>query len=129
MLTIAWMSDSSGVAGVLPRRAQVSDRLERCGLVSSRPEVLQAMGFERAYTCDTRCTPSDLAVDAARAALSDAGVQPREIDVLVWASARPESHVTAGMTANTTHATRCYRDSPTRQRGCRTRSISRTTPR
>jgi 3-oxoacyl-[acyl-carrier-protein] synthase-3 len=59
------------------------------------------MGFERAYLCDTSCTPRDLAVDAASAALSDAGVQPREIDVLVWASARPESHVTAGMTANT----------------------------
>jgi 3-oxoacyl-[acyl-carrier-protein] synthase III len=59
------------------------------------------MGFERAYTCDTSCTPADLAVDAARAALSDAGVQAREIDVLIWASARPESHVTAGMTANT----------------------------
>jgi 3-oxoacyl-[acyl-carrier-protein] synthase III len=70
-------------------------------LVHSRPEVLEAMGFERVYVCDRHCTPGDLAVDAARAALSDAGVQSREIDVLVWASARPESHVTAGMTATT----------------------------
>ena len=70
------------------------------GLLHSRPEALSAMGFERAYLCDANCTPDDLAVDAARAALSDAGVLPREIDVLVCASARPESHVKASSIAD-----------------------------
>jgi 3-oxoacyl-[acyl-carrier-protein] synthase-3 len=36
---------------------------------------------------------ADMAVDAARGAMSDAGVQPHEIDVVVWASARPENQV------------------------------------
>jgi 3-oxoacyl-[acyl-carrier-protein] synthase III len=53
------------------------------------------MGFERAFLCDSNCTAEDLAIDAASAALSDAAVQPREIDAVVWASARPESHVAA----------------------------------
>ena len=60
---------------------------------SSRPRRKFLTGFERAHICDARNPPEDLALDAARAALSDAGLQPSEVDVLVWASARPESHV------------------------------------
>lgn len=67
------------------------------GLVHSRPDALLAMGFERAYLCDKSCTAEDLAIEAASRALSDAGVQPRDIDVVVWASARPEGHVTASV--------------------------------
>ncbi len=83
----------SGVAGVLPPRHHDLAELAAAGLLTSPPQALHAFGFERAYICDERCRPDDMAIDAAQAALSDAGLQPHQVDVLVWASARPESHI------------------------------------
>ena len=90
---------------MLPRRQHSLTELEGRGLLSSPTESLAAFGFERAYLCDRDCTLDDMALDAARAALSDAGLQPYQIDVLVWAGARPESHV-----RNTESAERVDRD-------------------
>jgi 3-oxoacyl-[acyl-carrier-protein] synthase-3 len=83
----------SGVAGVLPPRQHSLGELAAAGLLSSTPQALNALGFERARICDARYLPEDLVLDAAGMALSEAGLQPREVDLLVWASARPESHV------------------------------------
>ena len=85
----------SGVAGVLPARRCDLAELAAAGLLSSSMSALSAFGFERAHMCDANCEPGELALDAARAAMSDAGLQPHEVDLLVWASARPESHVRA----------------------------------
>ena len=86
----------SGVAGVLaPRRRDLSE-LAASGLLTSSPEALTAFGFERAHICDPDYLPEEMALDAARAALGDAGLQPHEVDVVVWASARPEGHVRTG---------------------------------
>ena len=87
----------SGVAGVLaPRRRDLSE-LAASGLLTSSPEALTAFGFERAHICDPDYLPEEMALDAARAALGDAGLQPHEVDVVVWASARPEGHVPDGL--------------------------------
>jgi 3-oxoacyl-[acyl-carrier-protein] synthase III len=94
----------SGVAGVLPRRQSDLTELAAAGLLSSSPQALAAFGFERAHISDANCQPDDMALDAARAAMSDAGLQPHEIDVLVWASARVESHVCAATNATNTDA-------------------------
>jgi 3-oxoacyl-[acyl-carrier-protein] synthase III len=83
----------SGVAAVLPPRQQDIEELAAAGLLTSSPQALSAFGFERAHICDRSCSPEDMALDVARAALSDAGLQPYEVDFLVWAGARPESHV------------------------------------
>ena len=83
----------SGVAGVLARRRRDLTELAGAGLLSSPPQALAAFGFEHAHVCDASCRPGEMALDAARSAMSDAGLQPHEIDVLVWASARPESHL------------------------------------
>ena len=92
----------SGVAGILPRRQYDLGELAGAGLLSSSPEALAAFGFERAHLCDETCQPGEMALDAARTAMSDAGLQSHEVDVLVWASARSESHVcTASRAANT----------------------------
>jgi len=88
----------SGVAGVLPVRQWDLTELAAAGLLSSSADALAAFGFERAYICDATCQPREMALDAARAAMSDAGLQPHEVDLLVWASARPESQVCAGAT-------------------------------
>ena len=76
----------SGVAGILPRRQHDLSELAAAGLLSSSPEALAAFGFERAHLCDETCQPGEMALDAARAAMSDAGLQSHEVDVLVWAS-------------------------------------------
>ncbi len=83
----------SGVAGVLPPRQHDLETLAAAGLLKSSPEALSAFGFERAHICDGDYPLEDMALDAARAALSDACLQPSDVDVLVWASGRPESHV------------------------------------
>jgi 3-oxoacyl-[acyl-carrier-protein] synthase-3 len=83
----------SGVAGVLPPRQHDLEELAAAGLLRSSPQALSAFGFERAHVCDGTYRLEDMALDAARAALSDAGVEPRDVDVLIWASARPENHI------------------------------------
>jgi 3-oxoacyl-[acyl-carrier-protein] synthase-3 len=83
----------SGVAGVLPPRQHDLQELAAAGLLRSSPKALSAFGFERAHICDRNYPLEDMALDAARTALSDARLEPRDVDVLVWASARPESHV------------------------------------
>lgn len=83
----------SGVAGVLPPRHRSLSELAAAGLLSSTPQALSALGFERARICDAGYLPEDLVLDAATTALSEAGLQAHEVDLLVWASARPESHV------------------------------------
>ena len=83
----------SGVAGVLPPRQLGLEELAAAGLLTSSPQALSSFGFERAHICDGDYSSEDMALDAARAALSDAGLQPYEVDLLIWAGARPESHV------------------------------------
>jgi 3-oxoacyl-[acyl-carrier-protein] synthase-3 len=83
----------SGVAGVLPPRQHDLEELAAAGLLRSSPQVLSNLGFERAHICDGKYPLEDMALDAARAALSDARLEPGDVDVLVWASARPENHI------------------------------------
>jgi 3-oxoacyl-[acyl-carrier-protein] synthase-3 len=83
----------SGVAGVLPPRQQDLEELAAAGLLRSSPQALSAFGFERAHISDASYPLEDMALDAARAALADARLEPRDVDVLIWASARPESHI------------------------------------
>jgi 3-oxoacyl-[acyl-carrier-protein] synthase-3 len=82
-----------GVAGVLPPRQHDLEELAAAGLLTSSPQTLAGFGFERAHMCDGGYSPEDMALDAAQTALSDAGLQPHEVDVLIWAGARPESHI------------------------------------
>jgi 3-oxoacyl-[acyl-carrier-protein] synthase III len=86
----------SGVAGVLAPGTKDLTDLAAAGLVSSPVATLAGFGFERVHVCDAHCSVEDLAVDAARAALSDAGLQPHDVDLLVYASARAESQLKGG---------------------------------
>ena len=83
----------SGVAGVCRSSQLTLSQLAADGRISSSPDTLSSFGFDRAYVCgpdDSACT---LALAAARAALVDAALEPGQIDVLIWASARPENHL------------------------------------
>src|SRR6188768_1306197 len=83
----------SGVAGVLAPQTRTVAELAATGLVTSSVTTLSDFGFECAHICDAHYSSEDMALDAARAAMSDAGLQPHDVDVLVYAGARPESHV------------------------------------
>jgi 3-oxoacyl-[acyl-carrier-protein] synthase-3 len=83
----------SGVAGVLaPAKVEI-EQLAAAGLVASAPAVLREFGFQRAHVAERPCEPGSMALDAARAALADAALSPSDVDLLVWASARPECQV------------------------------------
>jgi 3-oxoacyl-[acyl-carrier-protein] synthase III len=99
----------SGVAGILPRRQCDLTELAAAGLLSSSPQALADFGFERAHICDAIDQPGEMALDAARAAMSDAGLQPYEVDVLVWAGARAESHLCVAGASNAGEVLRGFR--------------------
>ena len=91
----------SGVSAILaPTRLDV-EQLATAGLVSSSPAVLRELGFSRAHVAEPGCDPGAFALDAARRALADASLDPSDIDLLIWASARPESHVRPAAKART----------------------------
>ena len=85
----------SGVAGVLPSQSRSLAELAGDGLLTSTPDVLSAFGFDRAYVCDEACTVEQMALTAASSAMTEAGLGPHEIDIVIWASARAENHVYA----------------------------------
>src|SRR5512145_1427526 len=83
----------SGVSTVLaPMRVEV-EQLAAAGLVATSPAVLREFGFDRIHLAAADCDPGALALDASSRALADAGLDAGEIDLVIWASARPESHV------------------------------------
>jgi 3-oxoacyl-[acyl-carrier-protein] synthase-3 len=83
----------SGVSGFLAPVERDVEQLAAAGLISSTPSVLREFGFSRAHVATDGCNAGEMALTVARGALADAGVDAGEIDLLVWASARPETHV------------------------------------
>src|SRR4051812_29357099 len=86
----------TGVAGVLPDHWLSLTDLASRGLIQSDPQTLTDFGFDRAYIAPgAQADVPILAQRAARAAIADANLQPPDIDVLIWASARPDNHFLA----------------------------------
>jgi 3-oxoacyl-[acyl-carrier-protein] synthase III len=85
----------TAVAAVLPPRRLSLLELDAAGLLSSPPERLAALGFERAFVADQAHDAGWLALAAARAALAEAELEPEAVDVLICASALPSSHLRA----------------------------------
>ena len=86
----------SGVAAVLPERSFDLDELAATNRISSRPEALAQMGFDRVFIAGEHESACQLAARAAERALNDAGLKPPDIDVLLWASALPGNHLRTG---------------------------------
>jgi 3-oxoacyl-[acyl-carrier-protein] synthase-3 len=82
-----------GVSGVLAPCSRSVEQLARDGLLTSAPDVLREFGFDRAFIADGPSAAGVMALEAARRALADAGLEAGDIDLLVWASARPEGHI------------------------------------
>jgi 3-oxoacyl-[acyl-carrier-protein] synthase III len=78
-----------GLGAALPPEVVPSDAIgERLGLASGWIERRTGIGSRRRAGADLRLT--DLAADAARAALADAGVDAREIDIVLVATLSPD---------------------------------------
>src|SRR4051794_35167998 len=81
-----------GVAGALPEVACDLDELARRGLIRSEAQTLADFGFERSFVASAS-ESQELVVRATRDALADAQLEPGEIDLLIWASALPQNHL------------------------------------
>ncbi len=83
----------SGVAGVLaPQRLTIAELHER-GQLLSDPAVLADLGFAHCHVVAPGEDAGELARAAVLAALQDAALEPKDIDVIIWASALPDNHV------------------------------------
>lgn len=83
----------SGVGAALPPKAAGLEELASTGRLVSEPRRLAAMGFDRAYVAEGG-DAFPLAVRAARDALVDAALAPKDIDLLIWAAGLPQNHLT-----------------------------------
>lgn len=82
-----------GVAAVLPPGRRTLEELAESRRLRTTPAVLRDLGYEAAHVADADHDVSWLARTAAAGALSDAGLNAEEINVLIWAGALSESHV------------------------------------
>ena len=82
-----------GVAGVLPPATCTVEELERDGRLVSDGASLEGLGFEKVHICDREHGVEWMAREAARRAMLSAGVQPGDIDLLIWVSALAETHI------------------------------------
>lgn len=78
-----------GVGGALPRRAVSNEELART-LDTSDEWIRERTGIGNRYIAGEGETTASLATDAARAALADAGIDAREVDLIVLATATPD---------------------------------------
>jgi 3-oxoacyl-[acyl-carrier-protein] synthase-3 len=78
-----------GVGSALPKRRVTNEELAR-EVDTSDEWIVERTGIRSRYIAGDDETTSSLAVDAARAALAHAGVEARDIDLIVLATATPD---------------------------------------
>ena len=82
-----------GIAAVLPPHTRDLDELQRSGLLVSDRSALEELGFEKVHVCDAAHDVVGSHWNPPGWLWPEAGVEPAEIDVLIWASALAETHV------------------------------------
>ena len=78
-----------GVGSALPRRKVTNEELAR-QVDTSDQWIVERTGIRSRYVADDSETTASLATEAARRALDHAGVDPREIGLIVLATATPD---------------------------------------
>jgi 3-oxoacyl-[acyl-carrier-protein] synthase-3 len=78
-----------GTGSYLPARVMHNDEFAR-RLETSDAWIRERTGIARRHIADENQTSSDLALEASRSALSAAGVDPKEIDLIVVATSTPD---------------------------------------
>lgn len=80
----------SGLSTYLPPRTLTNADLEK--MVDTNDEwILQRTGIRKRHIVDPGVATSDLAAEAARAAIAQAGLQPTDIDVIVVGTTTPDT--------------------------------------
>jgi 3-oxoacyl-[acyl-carrier-protein] synthase-3 len=75
---------------VPPRIVRNEDLIRDHGIATTNEWIVQRTGIEERRFADEGVGTSDLALEAARAALAEAGLQPHDLDLIVVATLSPE---------------------------------------
>ncbi|MBA4165755.1 MAG: 3-oxoacyl-ACP synthase [Erythrobacter sp.] len=94
-----------GSGSALPRNAVSNDELAT-RVDTSNQWIVERTGIRQRYIAGEGETTGSLAIDAARAALADAGIEARSIDLIVLATATPDNTFPATAT-KVQHALGC----------------------
>ncbi|QIQ85647.1 beta-ketoacyl-ACP synthase III [Erythrobacter sp.] len=94
-----------GSGSALPRRVVTNDELA-AKVDTSDEWIVERTGIRQRYIAGEGETTATLATDAARAALADAGLEARDIDLIVLATATPDNTFPATAT-KVQHALGC----------------------
>lgn len=88
----------AGVAYAFPRGRATVRELAAAGRLESGPDVLERFGFGAVHTA-TGESPYDLALEAARSALTESAADPASVGLLIYGGATGDSAFAAGGTA------------------------------
>lgn len=82
----------SGIGGYLPPRAISNFDLEKM-LDTTDEWITQRTGIKQRYWAEASQATSDLAVEASRIAIEDAGIQASQIDMIIFATSSPDTDI------------------------------------
>jgi 3-oxoacyl-[acyl-carrier-protein] synthase-3 len=80
----------TGTGFYVPPRVVTNDDLAKMGIDTTSEWIIQRTGIEERRYAEEGVGTSDLALPAARAAIERAGLQPRDLDLIVFATLSPE---------------------------------------
>lgn len=80
----------TGVGSYLPSRAVTNDDLVARGLDTSDDWIVERTGIRQRHLAEPGQTSSDLALEASRAAIADAGVDAQRVDLIIVATSTPD---------------------------------------
>jgi len=80
----------SGTGFYVPPRVVTNDDLAKLGLDTTNEWIVQRTGIEQRRYAEEGVGTSDLAVPAARDAIARAGIRPRDLDLIVFATLSPD---------------------------------------
>ena len=80
----------TGTGFYVPPRVVTNDDLAKMGIDTTSQWIIQRTGIEERHFAEEGVGTSDLALPAARAAIERAGLSPRDIDLIVFATLSPE---------------------------------------
>ncbi|MGZ3775743.1 MAG: 3-oxoacyl-ACP synthase III family protein [Pseudobdellovibrionaceae bacterium] len=82
----------TGIGGYLPPRAISNSDLEKI-LDTTDEWITQRTGIKQRFWVEASQCTSDLALEAARGAIEDAGIQTKDIDMIIFATSSPDTDI------------------------------------